>query len=151
MSVRTISSHMGFYSCLAPEQPLEVQAMWKDWHTSPEIKFPLSCDWGSWDGVWFYFDHGYGAEITHHLNGPFRLPATTVPLAYWALGRGQFDIFLFACAGKYYYYDECGEGIRWYHGKYESHDDFLRRYAGEDYTMLFPQEEKQEIVTFGRK
>ncbi|KAJ7128452.1 hypothetical protein C8R44DRAFT_909643 [Mycena epipterygia] len=98
---------------------------YKRWHQSREsLPEEWSCDWGMWDDrfalrVWQHELNEWGATVRFE------------PLAFKEIFSPCGPVFVFAAAGRYYYYSNVDSILSRFEGSFKSHDEFLRRFDGE--------------------
>ncbi|KAJ7466056.1 hypothetical protein FB451DRAFT_1369809 [Mycena latifolia] len=115
------------------------EAIYKDWYTSPLVKFPWSCDWDLWCGLRWFTD----GRVQTNYNTAFKLPGTIEPLAFMEAGSGT--AWIFTAGGRYYFYDDETDVVLRFEREFASHDEFVewqdREWTGEhcEWTTELPR------------
>ncbi|KAJ7444511.1 hypothetical protein FB451DRAFT_1434427 [Mycena latifolia] len=95
------------------------EAIYKDWYTSPLVKFPWSCDWDLWCGLRWFTD----GRVQANYNIAFKIPGTVEPLAFMEAGGGT--AWIFTAGGRYYFYDDETDVVLRFEREFASHDEFF--------------------------
>ncbi|KAJ7204310.1 hypothetical protein B0H12DRAFT_1243648 [Mycena haematopus] len=86
-------------------RPRSRALIYKDWYTDPTMEYPWSTDWANWTGLILYEDTIEGQlMIDRMFKHDWNLVGTIEPLARDSDIGTDGDYFLFAAAGRYYYY-----------------------------------------------